>query len=73
MEKKMNDLLEMIDFLGELDYDLHANMSGEELIAIREKLHRYKDKLESEVEAFESSLEQTRFYSLTTEQSDTIL
>jgi len=25
------------------------------------------------VEAFESSLEQTKFYSLTTEQSDTIL
>jgi len=69
----MNDLLEMIDFLGELDYDLHANMSGADVIAIREKLHRYKDRLESEVEAFESSLEQTKFYSLTTEQSDTIL
>jgi hypothetical protein len=71
----MNDLLEMIDFLGELDYDLHGNISGEELIMVREKLHRYKDRLEAEVEVFEKSFEDTKttFYSLTREESDSTL
>ena len=71
----MNEILEMIDFLGELDYDLHHNMSSSELLAIRERIHRYKDRLESEVDAFESSIEETKtkFYSLTTDESETIL
>jgi len=71
----MNEILEMIDFLGELDYDLHNNMSSSELITIRERIHEYKDRLESEVDAFESSIEETKtkFYSLTTDESETIL
>lgn len=71
----MNDILEMIDFLGELDYDLHNNMSSAEMLAVRERIHRYKNRLEAEVDAFESSIEETktRFYSLTKEQSDVTL
>jgi hypothetical protein len=67
----MNDLLEMIDFLGELDYDLHNNMSHAELIAVRERIHRYKNRLELEVEEFESSIEErARVYSLTKTKSE---
>ena len=71
----MNDVLEMIDFLGELDYDLHNNMSSQEMLAVRERIHVYKSRLEAEVDAFESSIEETRtrFYSLTKEQSDVTL
>jgi len=71
----MNELLEMIDFLGELDYDLHSNMSGAEIIAVRERIHRYKNRLESEVQEFESTIEETktRFYSLTKESTGNIL
>jgi len=75
MEKKMNDLLEMIDFLGELDYDLHNNMSSADMLAVRERIHRYKNRLEAEVNEFESSIEEseTRFYSLTNEESGVTL
>jgi len=71
----MNDILEMIDFLGELDYDLHNNMSSAEMLSVRERIHVYKSRLEAEVDAFESSIEETRtrFYSLTKEQSDVTL
>jgi len=70
----MNDLLEMIDFLGELDYELHSNMSHTELLAVRERIHRYKNRLESEVEEFESSIEErARVYSLTKNASEVII
>lgn len=67
----MNDLLEMINFLGELDNDMHNDMTPLEVIALRERIHRYKDRLESEVNAFEESIAEThKFYSLTKESSD---
>jgi hypothetical protein len=71
----MNEILEMIDFLGELDYDLHNNMSSADMLAVRERIHRYKNRLEAEVNEFESSIEETKtkFYSLTTDESETIL
>ncbi len=71
----MNEILEMIDFLGELDYDLHNNMSSTDMLAVRERIHRYKNRLEAEVDAFEASIEETKtkFYSLTTDESETIL
>lgn len=71
----MNEILEMIDFLGELDYDLHNNMSLADMLAVRERIHRYKNRLEAEVNEFESSIEETKtkFYSLTTDESETIL
>jgi len=70
----MNELLEMINFLGELDSDMHNDMTPLEVIALRDRIHRYKDRLESEVDSFEESIADThRFYSLTKEASDTIL
>lgn len=71
----MNEVLEMINFLGELDNDMHNDMTPLEVIALRERIHSYKDSLEAEVDAFESSLEETktRFYSLTKESSGTTI